>query len=121
MQPRKVLAIFETPTVFILESSTPEVLSALGINPELDLTILLRKDGVIYSDKGKKVKAGNGAISAGKAWESIASFFKGKIFAVKEDIEERGISKSKVVSQIKPISKSKVTDLINRSDTIMIY
>lgn len=121
MQPRKVLTIFEDPTVFILESSTPEVISALGINPELDLTILLRKDGVTYCDKAKKVKTGNGAISAGKAWESIGSFFRGKIFAVKEDVKEREIPKRKFVSQIKLIPKSKVADLVDRSDTIMIY
>lgn len=121
MRPRKVLTIFETPTVFILESTTPEVISDLGINPELDFTILLRKDGVNYCDKARRVKTSNGTISAGKAWEIMGSFFKGKIFAVTEDVEERGISRNRIVSQISLISRRKVIDLIDGSDTIMIY
>jgi sulfur transfer complex TusBCD TusB component (DsrH family) len=116
---RKVLAIFETPTVFLLESTTPEIVSALGINPELELTILLRKDGVAYADKTKKV--GSDRMTAGKAWESIRSLFKGDIYVVKEDVEQRGIPAGRIVSQLELIQRKDVARLIDKSNTIMVY
>ena len=116
---RKVLAIFEAPTVFILECTTPEVVSALGINPELELTILLRKDGVAYADKAKKV--GCDRMSASEAWKSIISLFKGHIYAVKEDVEQRGIPANRVVSQIKLMPRENVAHLIDKNSTVMVY
>ncbi|MBM3897434.1 MAG: hypothetical protein FJ358_02770 [Thaumarchaeota archaeon] len=116
---RKVLAIFETPTVFLLESTTPEVVSALGINPELELTILLRKDGVLYADKTKKV--GSDRITAGEAWKSIKPLFKGEIYVVKEDVKRVGISPARIVSDLELINKKDVPRLIAKSDTVVVY
>lgn len=121
MRPKKVLTIFEAPTVFILECSTPEVVSALSINPGLELTILLRKDGVVYADKEKRLVSDACRITAGEAWQSITSLFKGHIYAVKEDAIERGISSNRVAPQIELIQRKKVADLIDRSDTVMVY
>jgi exosortase/archaeosortase len=118
---RKVLAIFEAPTVFLLECTTPEVVSALGINPELELAILLRKDGVTYADKAKKVGSGSDRITAGEAWGSIRSLFKGHIYAVKEDVEQRAIPAWRIVSQVELIYKKNVSRLIDKSNTVMIY
>ena len=117
----KVLAVFEAPTVFLLESMTPEVVSALGINPELELTILLRKDGVLYADKTKKVGSGVDRINTGEAWESIRALFKGHIYAVKEDVEQRNIPVGRIVSHVELIPKKNVSLLIDKSNTVMVY
>jgi len=116
---KKVLAIFEAPTVFILEGATPEVVSALGINPELELTILLRKDGVTYADRAKKV--GSDRMSASEAWKSIRSLFKGHIYAVKEDVEQRCLPAKHIVSQIELMPKENVAHLIDKNNTVMVY
>ena len=118
---KRVLAIFESPTVFILECTTPEVVSALGINPELELTILLRKNGVIYTDRAKKVQSSTGKITAGEAWGSLSPLFKGNIFAVQEDVIARRISDDDVAPQITLIPRKKVASLIDKSDTVMVY
>lgn len=118
---KKVLTIFESPTVFIVECTTPEVLSALGINPGIELTILLRRDGVTYADKTKKVQSNVREITAGEAWESLSLLFKGNIFAVNEDIMERRISPNNVAREITLIPRKKVASLIGKTDTIMVY
>jgi len=118
---RKVLAIFGAPTVFILECTTLEVVSALGINPELELTILLRKDGVIYANRAKKVGSGADRMTAGEAWKSMESLFRGHIYAVKEDIEQRGIPAKRIVSQIELLPRKNVAHLIDENNTVMVY
>ena len=117
----KVLAVFEVPTVFLVECMTPEIISALCINPELDLTILMRKDGVIYADRRKRVGSGADRISTGESWESIRSLFNGHIYAVKEDVKERNIPPEHIVSQVDLIPKRNVSRLIDRSNIVLVY
>lgn len=96
------------------ESATLGIRAAWAMltNASLDITVLLMGDGV-YSVLGK----------SGYIKQMFTRFLgeEGKVCAVKEDLEARGLSVSDLPDGVEEIAASEVFDLLDESDSVMTF
>ena len=80
---------------------------------------LLMEDGVYNAVKGQKNK-GIGMPSNGEAVSDLLDL-DGGVFVVKEDIEERGISKDILFDGVQFVSRKKLAELVDKYDVFSSF
>lgn len=129
--PKNVLTIFEKPIFMSFEPLDPQIFATgVGATTGINLTVLLRGDGVYYGIKDQSVKdikvAGVPPVSeiAGTpphVWTWIVKQTGNKVLAVKEDMEKRGVTKEELTEGIGIVGAGEVPALLQQNDVIFVY
>lgn len=85
---------------------------------EQNLTVLFSSDGVLQLIKDQNSKAINMKNHKG-ALEVLPLYDVENLFAVQEDLDDRGIDPSNIIDSVKIISREQSTQLINRHGKVI--
>ncbi len=123
--PKKILSVLSHTEYGNLEDSDIGLFaSAFAPVTGNQMTLLLSEDAVNYAVRGQDgtgIKIAGGTVQPGFLIETdIKSVQDSKIpvYAIKEDLEERGISEKEIVPGVKPIKRGEFGKFIDQFDTV---
>jgi len=129
--PKSVLAVFEKPIFMSFEPVDPQIFATgVGATTGINLTVLLRGDGVYYAMKdqnAKDIKVGGVtpvsevAATPSQVWTWIVKQTGNKVLAVKEDLEKRAVAKEELADGIELVGSADIPRLLEQHDVIFVY
>jgi len=123
--PKKILSVLSHTEYGNLEDSDIGLFaSAFAPVTGNQMTLLLSEDAVNYAVRGQDgtgIKIAGGTVQPGFLIETdIKSVQDSKIpvYAIREDLEERGIGEKELVAGVRPITRSEFGKFIDQFDTV---
>ena len=118
---KNILIIYNEPTILTTDSIDPNGLTLLlGLEGGMSLSFLLRKSAVDYL-VSSNWKNDFPESEYNASWELISDQINGKVYAIKEDIEDSTISEQNIDKGITIITNNEVSSLIDKNDVIFVY
>lgn len=118
---KNILIIYNEPTILTTDSIDPNGLTLLlGLEGGMSLSFLLRKSAVDYL-VSSNWKNDFPESEYNASWELISDQINGKVYAIKEDIEDSTISEQNIDKGITIITNNDVSSLIDKNDVIFVY
>jgi sulfur relay (sulfurtransferase) DsrF/TusC family protein len=123
--PKKILSVLTHTEYGNLEDSDIGLFaSAFAPVTGNDMTILLTQDAVNYAVRGQDgtgIKIAGGTVQPGFLIETDIQSVQASnipVFAIKEDLEERGLRTSDLVGGLKLLSRTELGRFIDKFDTV---
>ena len=118
---KNILIIYNEPTILTTDSIDPNGLTLLlGLEGGMSLSFLLRKSAVDYL-VSSNWKNDFPESEYNASWEWISDQINGKVYSIKEDIEDSTISEQNIDKGITIITNNEVSSLIDKNDVIFVY
>ncbi|MFQ5762183.1 MAG: hypothetical protein ACE5PO_04030 [Candidatus Bathyarchaeia archaeon] len=125
---KNVLTIFEKPVYLSFEPVDPHIFATgVGATAGINLTVLLRGEGVYYGLKDQNVEGikvggvaptSNIGATAAHVWTWIAKQTGAKVYAVREDLDQRGLAKDELTEGIESIASKDVAKLFEENEVV---
>ena len=127
---QKVLTIFEKPIYLSYEPVDPHLFAtALGVaDTPVEINILLREGAVTYAVTGQQLTGarvmGQEVMAHDTSPAQVMEFMLAhgaRIYAIEEDLAERGVSVEDLVRGITPIPRREVARLVQEHDAVLVW
>ncbi len=129
--PKNVLTVFEKPIYLCFEPVDPQIFATgVGATAGVNITVLLRGEGVFYGLKDQKIEgitvggmipASEVGATPAKVWTWISKNTGTKVYAVKEDLDARGIKTDELAEGVETLASKDVIRLFEENEAFFVY
>jgi sulfur transfer complex TusBCD TusB component (DsrH family) len=125
----KVLVVFEKPIYLSFEPMDPHLFAtALGVvDTPLEIGVLLKDSAVTYAVSGQTVSAkllGQEIMGENTSPGRMVAFMLehgAEIRAVREDLEERGLTAGDLIEGVRIVGRNDTVDIIAEHDSVIVW